>query len=236
VPRVVDRWTFFRHPGVQTSSSGGVLTETCTVCGGPIDVDDGGCCSHCGAAITLGTHDWTLIGMTRGWTQPEPPPPDEDEMVDGEELIRQWAGATRAGRATVRFGLIDGWVLDPEAGPGRMVLRPGVRQRRDADMAIELIVEPTWENVPATARAAGLRDTDERGGALRSVGGVEATSLAGVEAGRYTVEDACGNRTENVICEHDGFVYLIQLTAPADEFAAVRDGQFATFIASARFD
>ncbi|HEY7200764.1 MAG TPA: hypothetical protein VIC57_11150, partial [Candidatus Dormibacteraeota bacterium] len=234
VPQIVDRWTFFRHAGVETSGAGGVLTETCTACGAPIDIDDRGCCSHCGTAITLGNHDWTLIGMTRGWTQPEPPP--ADETVDDDAPTRRWEGAGSAGRPLMRFALMEGWSPEGGSAPDRIVLRPDARLPRDASTAIVVIVEPASESVPATARAAALRDADVRGGALRSVDGVEATGLAGVEAARYAVEDARGIRTENVVCAHGGLVYRIQLTAPADEFAAIRDGQFATFIASTRFD
>lgn len=84
---VVDRWTFVRPPGVRTSLSGGVLAECCTVCAAPIDIDDAGCCSHCGTDITLGTHDWTLTAI-RPWPAPAARLPDllEGTIVSIEVL------------------------------------------------------------------------------------------------------------------------------------------------------
>src|SRR5262249_2506883 len=72
--RIVDRWTFTRPAGVTTSAHGGVLTENCTVCGAPIQLDEKGCCAHCGAEVTLGTEDWVLSGTSA--YEDVPPAPD----------------------------------------------------------------------------------------------------------------------------------------------------------------
>jgi predicted lipid-binding transport protein (Tim44 family) len=63
--RFTEYWTFQRPAGTATAAAGGVLAHKCPQCGRPLSLNESGQCTGCGAAITSGRFDWSLLAIQR---------------------------------------------------------------------------------------------------------------------------------------------------------------------------
>lgn len=53
-------WTFQRSAGAKSLKSGGVVEKQCPNCGAPLNINQVGECTYCGAGVTSGKFDWVL--------------------------------------------------------------------------------------------------------------------------------------------------------------------------------
>jgi hypothetical protein len=107
-----------------------------------------------------------------------------------------------------------------------------VIERNSAPATIRVTQNLGQLELPAAAYAQGLRDRALDDRSRRARGEVESTQLGGEPAAAYTIEDAQGMVTESIVCVQADDVFQVQLSAPAGQFDALRNGAFATFLAS----
>jgi predicted lipid-binding transport protein (Tim44 family) len=58
-----EEWTFTRSVAATTVAGRGLLHNTCSSCGAPLQVDDQGACRWCHSVVMGGRHDWVLARM-----------------------------------------------------------------------------------------------------------------------------------------------------------------------------
>ncbi len=58
-------YTLFRNSSVQSSPAGTFTSAGCPQCGAPLQSDESGNCSYCGASLTTGKFDWVLQSIDR---------------------------------------------------------------------------------------------------------------------------------------------------------------------------
>jgi predicted lipid-binding transport protein (Tim44 family) len=58
-----EEWTFTRSVAATTVAGRGLLHNTCSYCGAPLQVDDQGACQWCHSVVMGGQHDWVLARM-----------------------------------------------------------------------------------------------------------------------------------------------------------------------------
>ena len=63
--RFTEYWTFQRPAGTATPADGGVLAHKCPNCGRPLTLNEAGDCASCGAPVTNGKFDWSLVAVER---------------------------------------------------------------------------------------------------------------------------------------------------------------------------